>query len=276
MNITARTAPYFSLALLVWTISTSGCAFVSKSRLVAAQGQVRTLSEQSRAQLAEIENLKVHSRKIEDQLMRAESDLAVLDQQYGISLNKLANLGDERELLREDLAYLAARARNAPYGVRGRLTALAARYPMFHYDQETGIAKVDTDILFDSGEDLIKPGADQMLRDLAAILNSPEATDLKVMVVGHTDDQRIAGRETRHRFPTNWHLSAGRALSVADQLQKQGISGDRLGVAGFGQHQPLEPNQSPLARQENRRVEIFVMSPDVPIVGMTETLTNLY
>jgi chemotaxis protein MotB len=276
MAFAARSGQAAALAVLLGALCTSGCAFVSKSRFDAAQNQNRTLSEQNRAQLAEIENLKNHSHQIEDRLMQAEGDLAQLDQKYGVSLKKLANLGDERELLRDDLANLAARARNAPAGVRGRLAELSQRYPMFHYDEQTGIAKVDSDILFDSGEDFLKPGAEQMLRELAAVLNAPQAEDLKVMVVGHTDDERIAGRETRHRFANNWYLSTARAVAVADQLQKEGVDQQRLGVAGFAENQPLQPNQSPLARQENRRVEIFVMGPDVPVVGMTETLTNLY
>ena len=276
MGFSPRFGQGLALAPLLVGISSNGCAFVPKSRLDAAQNQNRTLSEQSRAQLAEIENLKTHSRKIEDQLMLAENDLSVLDQQYGISLKKLANLGDERQLLREDLASLAARARRAPLGVRGQLAELAQRHPMFQYDPDTGIAKVDTDVLFDSGEDFLKPGAERMLSDLAAILNAPEAAELKVMVVGHTDDERIAGRDTRQCFPNNWYLSTARAVAVADQLEKKGVGGNRLGVAGFSQYQPIQPNSSPIAKQENRRVEIFVMSPDVPIVGMTETLTNLY
>jgi chemotaxis protein MotB len=96
------------------------------------------------------------------------------------------------------------------------------------------------------------------------------------MVVGHTDSEPIRGRETRDRFPTNWHLSASRALAVAQQLQDAGIDGQRMGFAGFGKHQPVVSNDDPQLRQQNRRVEIFVMSPDVPVVGMTETLTDLY
>ncbi|MEX0938490.1 MAG: OmpA family protein [Pirellulales bacterium] len=276
MAVQAWLRPWPLMAVLLCLIAASGCAMVPKSRLSAAQSQVRSLSEQSRAQLAEVENLKVHSRSIEDQLIRAEGDLAMLDEKFGISRQKLANLSNERELLRDDLAFLSEGGAGVPLGVRGQLAELAKRHPHLHYDPQTGISKLDTDVLFDSGEDVFKPGAERMLREFASILNSPEAANLKLMVVGHTDNQRIAGRETRHRFPSNWHLSTARALAVSDYLSDLGIDGDRMGLAGFGQHQPIASNASPGTRQENRRVEIFVMSPDVPIVGMTETLTNLY
>ena len=47
-------------------------------------------------------------------------------------------------------------------------------------------------------------------------------------------------------------------------------------MAGFGSHQPLAPNVSAADRRKNRRVEIFVMAPEVPIVGWTETTPTLY
>ena len=52
----------------------SGCGWVPRSQWVAADAQNRSLGEQSRAQLAEIENLKNHQRKIEDKLTEAESE----------------------------------------------------------------------------------------------------------------------------------------------------------------------------------------------------------
>jgi len=257
-----------SLVLLVLT----GCGWAPYSRVGTLEAENRRLGEESRAQLAEIQNLRQHSRKIEDQLLQAEEDLAVFSERYGIDRQKLANLRRERENLREFLTH----SRQMPLGISGQLAELAQRYPSLHYDEQTGISKLDTDVLFDSGEATLKPGAEKLLREFAQILQAAEAQDLKVMVVGHTDNQRIRGREARHQYPTNWHLSAARALAVADVLQQLGIDGDRLGIAGYGPHQPIAANESEATRQANRRVEIFVMSPEVPIVGMTETLTNLY
>ena len=53
----------------------AGC-FVSKSQLTTVETQNRVLSDEVRAQTAEIENLKFHSRQTEDQLIRAEQELA--------------------------------------------------------------------------------------------------------------------------------------------------------------------------------------------------------
>lgn len=253
----------------------AGCGWVPRSQWTAVQTQNKSLSEQSRAQLVEIENLRNHQRSIEDQLLQAEDELAFLDDQYGIDRQKLANLRNERERLRHSLGGLGAGGKSS-LGMRGQLARLARKYRNLRFDPQTGISKLDTDILFDSGEDILKPGAQKLLRDFAAIMNGPDAEHFKIMVVGHTDNQRIRGRETRHRFPSNWHLSAARALAVSQSLRDVDIDGERLGTAGFGMHQPIASNDSPETRRENRRVEIFVVSPDVPVVGMTESLTNLY
>ncbi|MEX0677963.1 MAG: OmpA family protein [Pirellulales bacterium] len=231
-------------------LSAWGCQ-ASPSKVATLESQNRALSEQGRAQLAEIENLKIHARHVEDQLIRAEEDLARLDQRR-LSGNRM------------------------PGGLSGRLADLAERYPSLEYDPATGISKLDTDVLFDSGDAELKPGASRILDEIAEIFSSPEARELKLMVVGHADAQGIKGRELRERYPTNWHLSAGRALTVADLLRKSGIPEARMGVAGFGQYQPISPNDTAEARQRNRRVEIYVLGPETPVVGWADTPGSFY
>ena len=66
-----------TLGLLVLAALTAcGCKTVSQSKYAALQSQNRTLTEQTHSQLSEIENLKIHSRHVEDQLIQAEEDLA--------------------------------------------------------------------------------------------------------------------------------------------------------------------------------------------------------
>lgn len=248
-------SPRISLCLvaLVTAAMCCGCGTVSQGKLTACQSQNRMLSEQSKAQLAEIENLKIHSRRVEDQLIHAEQELARLDQ--------------SRQRV----------GRNAvPPGLGTRLADLAQRYPFLQYDPATGISKFDTDVLFDSGDASLKPQGDQILSEFADIFRSPEARELKIMVVGHADAQGIKGRELRERYPNNWHLSAGRALAVADQLRKAGIPESRMGVAGFGQYQPVSSNDREETRQLNRRVEIFVLGPETPVVGWVDSNPRMY
>jgi chemotaxis protein MotB len=228
-----------------------GCV-ASKSQVTALQSQNRTLNEQARAQLAEIENLKIHSRNVEDRLIRAEEDLARAEQSGRQS------------------------ARGAmPPGLNARLADLAQRFPVLQYDPATGISKFDTDLLFDSGDDKLRPGADRILAEFAQVFQSPEARELKIMVVGHADSQGIKGRELRERYPSNWHLSAGRALVVAEHLRRAGIPESRMGVTGFGQFQPIASNDTADTRQRNRRVEILVLGPETPVVGWADNPTSV-
>ena len=158
-----------------------------------------------------------------------------------------------------------------PQSLSRRLVDLSQRYPSLQFDASTGVSKLDTDVLFDAGDAQMKPEARELLTEFADILLAPEAADLRIMVVGHTDDRRIAKKDTRERFADNWHLSTARALAVSDYLRRLGVPEQQMGVAGFGEHQPVAANSMPESRRHNRRVEIFVMSPDTPMVGWTNT-----
>jgi chemotaxis protein MotB len=251
-------------SLLTLSLLCSGCV-VPKSQVATLQSQNRTLAEQSKSQLAEIENLKIHARSVEDRLIRSEEEMARLEQQNGRDRQKLSNYRDERDQLRGGI----------PDGLNGRLIDLAQRYPSLQYDPKIGVSKLDTDLLFDSGDAELKPGAERILAEFADIFKSPDGREFKIMVIGHADAQGIKGREVRQRYPNNWHLSAGRALAVADRLRKAGLPEDRMGVAGFGQFQPVSANDSADARQKNRRVEIYVLGPETPVVGWADNNTRL-
>ena len=73
-------------------------------------------------------------------------------------------------------------------------------------------------------------------------------------VEGHTDDIPIRSAA----FPSNWELSAARAISVTRYLEEHGIATARLSVAGYGEFHPLAPNSGAASRAGNRRVEIVV------------------
>lgn len=253
----------------------AGC-LVPKSQLDALQTQNQSLLEQTRAQTAQIENLQAHCRNTEDQLIRAEENLALLEDRLGLHQKQLSNYQREREQLYRQFEQASQWRSRMPAEVRNRLTDIARRYPSLQLDPKTGIGKLDMDILFDAGTDQLKPGGENVLAELVQLMQSPEAQDLKLMVVGHTDDRQIAGRPLREKYPSNFHLSAGRALAVAEQLRKLGLPEQRMGVAGFAQHQPVAPNLTPKDRLKNRRVELFVMAPEVPVIGWTETIPTVY
>ena len=258
--LAARTALLPSLAICLTTLA--GCQIVPKNQLDAAEAHNHMLLEQKNALLAENENLKTHSHRLEDQVKQAEEELAALDERVGAEGRKVVG---------------AARGGSEmPVGLSKRFLQLSRRHEGMEFDAQTGASKLDTDVLFDSGKAEIRSDAYPLLDEFADLLKSPEARELRVMVVGHTDNRRIAKRDTRERFPDNWHLASARALAVAEYLQDRGVREEQLGMTAFGKHQPIASNQTAAERQRNRRVEIFVTGPNTPIVGWTETTTDLY
>ncbi len=123
-----------------------------------------------------------------------------------------------------------------------------------------GMLRVDMvdEILFDSGEATVKPAGQEILSRIGTVLK--KADDRQVVVHGHTDNVQIVGR-LAERFPSNWELSAARAVNVTRFLQDEvGMDPLRLGAAGFSEYRPRADNDTEEGRQMNRRIEI-VLSP---------------
>jgi chemotaxis protein MotB len=78
-----------------------------------------------------------------------------------------------------------------------------------------------------------------------------------VRVEGHTDDVPIKSAA----FPSNWELSAARAIAVVRFLQDKGVDPAKLAAAGYGEWQPIAPNDTPEGRAQNRRIEISLAAP---------------
>ena len=114
-----------------------------------------------------------------------------------------------------------------------------------------------SEVLFSSGSaDLGGKGQDQLAKLAKTILEIADKIPTKLpwilRVDGHTDRNPIATA----RFPSNWALSTHRALSVVNQLIKQGVPANRPDAAGFGEFQPLDTNNDEIAYRRNRRIEI--------------------
>jgi chemotaxis protein MotB len=123
-----------------------------------------------------------------------------------------------------------------------------------------GQLRVDVvdEVLFDSGESELKPEGRAVLERLGSVLAN---TDRQIRVQGHTDNVPITGR-LAERYPTNWELSAARAVNVVRFLQDTaGLVPERLSAAGLSQFHPRAENETPEGRQKNRRIEILLEPP---------------
>lgn len=112
-------------------------------------------------------------------------------------------------------------------------------------------------ILFDSGEAVLKPDGEAVMRKIASIL--AEHPQLKIHVIGHTDNVPIRSA-ARSRFASNWELSAARALAAVHFLTEQtGVDPHRIGALGYGEFRPVADNATPEGRAKNRRIAITIL-----------------
>lgn len=126
-------------------------------------------------------------------------------------------------------------------------------------------------VMFNSGEASVKPEGQAVLRQIAQILAAhPE---LKIHVVGHTDNVPIHGR-----FASNWELSTARALAAVHFLTEQaGVDPRRVGAVGYGEFRPIADNATEEGRAKNRRIAITILSDELagadtaPVAAVKET-----
>jgi len=111
-------------------------------------------------------------------------------------------------------------------------------------------------ILFDSGQTEIRPAGLGVLKRVVEILMT--VPDKVIRVEGHTDSVPIGGALAK-KYPTNWELSAARALNVTRFLEKEGIDPALLSAVAFGEHQPIAENETPEGRARNRRIAIILL-----------------
>jgi chemotaxis protein MotB len=112
-------------------------------------------------------------------------------------------------------------------------------------------------ILFDSGKAEVKPEGLILLQKVVDILKTVK--DKAIRIEGHTDNKQIVGALTK-KFPTNWELSAARAINVTRYLQQQGLDPAVLSAVAYGEFKPVAGNDTDEGRAKNRRIEIILVA----------------
>jgi outer membrane protein OmpA-like peptidoglycan-associated protein len=102
--------------------------------------------------------------------------------------------------------------------------------------------------LFATGKSDLNTASKSALTEFATSLNETPETD--VTIYGHTDN--TGSREI------NEQLSKNRATSVAEFLNSNGISPDRMATEGKAFDEPIADNSTVEGRALNRRVEIYI------------------
>jgi outer membrane protein OmpA-like peptidoglycan-associated protein len=148
------------------------------------------------------------------------------------------------------------------------LAQLAERDRRLSYDAQSRTAELDLPIAFEKEGATLTAEGKRQLDEVARLLKSDEASELRVMVAGYAVGRpSITGPipEGEPRISTARQLGASRAQAVADYLDRHGIAQERLGVTGVGSATP------PAGAKGNSLaasgVQIYLLEPDAPVVG---------
>ena len=137
----------------------------------------------------------------------------------------------------------------------GRLRAVLGERPDIRVVGDRFVFQ--SEVLFPSGSAELTAEGRKTLTTFARTLleiagKIPADVPWVLRVDGHTDRVPISSA----RYPSNWELSADRAMSVTKYLLAQGVAPTRLAAAGFAEFQPLDDGRGPAANARNRRIEM--------------------
>ncbi|MEJ7592607.1 MAG: OmpA family protein [Planctomycetaceae bacterium] len=257
-RIPVRSIVLFMLAAL--PMFSGCCCFTGygDGDLVNAQMQARELYAENQRLLAAYDEANLMMSGADQERQGLMSQLGDAQTQIATAEERLNNLMAERNQLTDRYA----KALSEDSMLVGGSADSALEAAGFEYDPSTGLHKFHSDILFDLGSDAIRSEAGPVLKEFASNTISGAASGMRILIVGHTDDQSIARPGTAAKHPTNWHLSTDRADAVILQLQKLGVDAERVAAMGYSEFHPLESSVTETARQRNRRVELFVVPND--------------
>ena len=113
---------------------------------------------------------------------------------------------------------------------------------------------VNSDLLFPSGSWQMSADGKEIIAKMARTLAAEQQE--RLLVNGYTDDAPIGVGLKRQGVTTNQMLSQRRAEAVMQYMISQGVKPNLVAAQGFGEMQPVAPNNTAPGRAQNRRVEV--------------------
>lgn len=259
-----RTIAMIGGVTVLW-IAATGCTSLDE------YNRVNYALRQANAHRDEVErdlgDERARSRSLEserDSLMRELDTKTALAETLQAENGRLDSIraslqGQLDEVLAQGLGDIQVVEIKLPAELDRALQDFAAQFPnTIEYDAKRGAVRWKSDLTFALGSDVVRDSIRNSLAKFSEIVNSTAAEPFEIVVVGHTDNVAI-GAQTAKKHPTNWHLSAHRAVSVMFALNQYGINFDRLACMGYGEYRPRKPNPARGGCEANRRVEIFLV-----------------
>jgi chemotaxis protein MotB len=208
----------------------------------------KQITDQANAQVA---LLNQQLSALRTQLGALESALDASESRDAQSKTAIADLGSRLNLALAQRVQDLSRYRSDFFG---RLRQVLEGRPDIQVVGDRFVFQ--SEVLFPAGQATISTDGQAELADLAGALKQiaaeiPPDINWVLQIDGHTDKRPISTPQ----FPSNWELSAARAIAVAKFLVTQGIDPKRLVPAGFGDNRPIDTDDTPEAYAKNRRIE---------------------
>ncbi|HPA72564.1 MAG TPA: OmpA family protein [Spirochaetota bacterium] len=240
-----------SLAILKKTSSGKEKALIEENRRI--DRECKDEIERYRGRIAK-EN-EEHLKKIEELSGDCNKKIAGLESLIADLNGEIANLKRTAASQKEELDRMGRQAKDLEDQLKEEIRQGDIRISRLH---DRIIININNKILFESGSAELRKGVYGSLDKIKEILAGyPEN---RIMVEGHTDNVPIGTA----KFRDNWQLSTERALAVLNYLlRNKNLKPARFSAVGYGEFNPLVPNDTDANRAQNRRVDITVK----PLIG---------
>ncbi len=232
----------------------AGAANAAQSRAQQLQGALDAEKALSQRAQSTVELLNQQIAAMRRQLAALEEALSVSEARDKDAQTRISDLGSRLNVALAQRLQELARYRSDFFG---RLRQILGTRPDIRVVGDRFVFQ--SEVFFDAGAAVLKPDGQAELDKLAAVLADiareiPPDIPWIVRVDGHTDVRPIRTAQ----FPSNWHLSTARAVSVVEYMASKGLPADRLAATGFGEFQPLELGTTDEAYRRNRRIEFKI------------------
>jgi len=216
----------------------------------------------------ETKKLLTQLQRAQEDLMRREDSLSVLEKEYVTKKAALDELSRqlaaaqaglaEKEKAYNELSREVAKKDSIMNALKNSVSEALTGFENngLTVKRKNGQVYVSMDekLLFPSGSFAINPKGKEALIKLARVLQ--ENTDIKILVEGHTDSVPYRGSGN---LQDNWDLSVKRATSIVRVLEQNStIDPRRITAAGRGPYMPVASNKTAEGRAKNRRSEIIL------------------
>jgi chemotaxis protein MotB len=237
---------------------------VAKSKLIAAQDQIRQKQADS-AQLANrVSQLDKHITSLDEKIAQLEGSRNALQQQLNDTrkdasskLSKSEQQIAEQQRRLEQLQALIEQQRKNREELRKKISDALINFNSNELTVSVKNGKVyvslQESLLFPSGSAVVNPKGKEALGTLAQVLNVNP--DINVLIEGHTDSIPMKGK----LFSDNWDLSVGRSTAIVKILtDTYKVDPTRVTASGRSKFEPVDSNTTPEGRARNRRTEIIL------------------